>query len=71
MKKHYLRMALVIYLLVMVAFIIGLGFYTYVTANNEMDIRMKQAKQKASMHTPYVTAEDDTGRLIRKTYYEY
>ena len=71
MKKHYFRMALVIDLLVLVAFVIGLGFYTYVTANKEMDSSMKQVKLKASMHTPYLTEEDDAGRIIRKSYSEY
>ncbi len=64
-------MAIVINLLLMVAFIIGLGFYTYVIANKEMDSCMKQVKQKASMHTPYLTDEDDAGRIIRKSYSEY
>lgn len=71
MKKHYLRMAIVIDLMLLVAFIIGLGFYTYVIANKEMDSCMKQVKQKASMHTPYLTDEDDAGSIIRKSYSEY
>ncbi len=71
MKKHYIRIAVVIEALLLVVFLLGSGFFVYVFAGNEMRNHMEQAKILASVHTPKVTEDVGKEDFIKNAFTSY
>ena len=62
MKKHYITMAIVIDVLVLALFVLGTGFYTYISAINKMQLYMERAKTVAgfgAVSPNYTTTEQE------------
>ena len=52
MKKHYIKMTVVITLLILAAFLLAGGFFTYVAASKTMQSHMNTAKAHAARALP-------------------
>ncbi|MCR4649177.1 MAG: hypothetical protein K5776_08885, partial [Lachnospiraceae bacterium] len=59
MKKHYIRITMIIEVLILVMFVLGGVFFTYVTANAEMKEHMKYAKNDITFSLPAQTTDSE------------
>ena len=69
MKKHYIKLTVVITVLILAAFLLAGGFYTYVIATKTMNESMKNVKRAMNWSLPdNLNHDTDHVSVIRKTY---
>ena len=68
MKQHYIRTAIIIDLLILAIFLIGIGSYTYILANDEMNSHMDQVRLSNYNHYPAADARYSDADLIKYSY---
>lgn len=70
MKKHYIRLTAIITSLILLAFVIIEGLYTYVTATKIMNEKMALAENHA-LKLSSIARVDNTDNIIHMAYYEF
>lgn len=68
MKKHYIRISIVISLLILAAFVLAGCFYTYVMASKAMKDYMDEAKIEARVQMPASDSGMHTEPLVKELY---
>lgn len=71
MKKHYIRIAVVIEVLILAVFALGSVFYLNLLAGAEMRYRMEQMKVLASVNAPKANADISEEDFIKNAYTSY
>ena len=71
MKKHYITMAIVIDVLVLALFVIGTGFYTYISATEKMQIYMDRANTVATFNSVVPDSNTTSQELITNSCYTW
>lgn len=68
MKKHYIRAAIIIDILILAVFVLGTGFYTYIMAVQEMQKHMQSVKDSVYLNEPGSYTDRTEQDLICDTY---
>lgn len=71
MKKHYITMAIVIDVLVLALFVLGTGFYTYISATDKMQLYMDRAKNVATFDSIVPESNTTSQELIINSCYTW
>ena len=71
MKKHYITMAIVIDVLVLALFVIGTGFYTYISATEKMQMYMDRVKTVATFNSVVPDSNTTSQELITNSCYTW
>ena len=71
MKKHYITMAIVIDVLVLALFVIGTGFYTYISATEKMQLYMDRVKTVATFNSVVPDSNTTSQELITNSCYTW
>lgn len=71
MKKHYITMAIVIDVLVLALFVLGTGFYTYISATEKMQQYMDRVKTVATFNSVVPDSNTTAQELIANSCYTW
>lgn len=71
MKRHYITTAIVIDVLVLALFVLGTGFYTYISANDKMQLYMDRVKTVAAGDSIRSEYNQTTQELIINSYTQW